>query len=231
MFRVRFNPLPTFAGRRPYRLDRLRRAFVWAATTWFAIVTSGVPLPAGMPIDKFGAPFPCQSHACGCRSAAACWADCCCFTPEQKLAWARANGVTPPVGTPTFDPDAKAREPEEEAPPAKRSCCAKKAAPSSVASVSKRSCCQAKDADCCEATCPERRDEDAAEAEEDSPRGIVLLEAMKCRGVASSWTGTGQPFLPVSAIEWLPEVSISAVLPAPQVLFAPGRLRYVGPPG
>lgn len=230
MFRARINPLPTLARRRPFRSDRLRRAFVWAATAWFAIVTSGVPLPAGTPSDKFGAPFPCQSHACGCRSAAACWANCCCFTPEEKLAWARANGVTPPAGTPTFDPDATKAESAEKSSPAKRSCCAKQAAEPTVASVPKRSCCQAKKADCCEATCPEGRDEDAAEAE-DPPRGVVLLEAMKCRGVASSWTGTGQPFLPVSAIEWLPEVSISSILPAPQVPFAPRRLRYVGPPG
>lgn len=230
MFRASLRPLPAFVARRPFRSDRLRCAFVWAATAWFAIVTSGVPLPAGMPSDKFGAPFPCQSHACGCRSASACWADCCCFTPEEKLAWARANGVTPPAGTPTFDSSTNKPEPEENAPPAKRACCAKHAKAPAVASVTKRSCCQAKNAEGCEATCPERRDEEAAETD-DASRGVVLLEAMKCRGVASSWTGTGQPFVAAPAIEWLPEISVSAMLPAPQVSFAPRRLRYVGPPG
>jgi hypothetical protein len=208
----------------------LRRAFVWAATAWFAIVTSGGPLPAGMPGDKIGAPFPCQSHACGCRSAAASWADCCCFTPEQKVAWARANGVTPPAGTPTFDPDAKKSAPEENAPPAKRSCCAKQATAPAVGIPSKRSCCDAKKADCCEAKLPERQDEEAGEAE-DAPRGVVLLEAMKCRGVASSWTGTGQPFVPAPAIEWTPEISVSAILPPPRTALVPRRLCYVGPPG
>lgn len=229
MFRARFGPLPASAACRPFRSDRLRRGFVWAATAWFVIVTSGVPLPAGMPRDKFGAPFPCQSHACGCRSAAACWADCCCFTREQKLAWARANGVTPPVGTPTFDPAAEKQTPEEDAPPSKRSCCAKRAERETIATSPKPSCCQAKRV-ACETTCPERKDEDAGDAENE-PVGVVLLEALKCRGVASSWTGSGQPFVAPLAIEWLPEVLVSAIVPAPEVAHVPRRLCYVGPPG
>ncbi len=42
-------------------------------------------------------PFPCQSRACGCRSAKQCWKKCCCFTNAQKLAWAKANRVQPPA--------------------------------------------------------------------------------------------------------------------------------------
>ncbi|HEV7279567.1 MAG TPA: hypothetical protein VGN57_05085 [Pirellulaceae bacterium] len=208
----------------------MRRAFVWTATAWFAMVTSGVPLPAGMPPDKFGAPFPCQSHACGCRSAAACWADCCCFTHEEKHAWARANGVTPPVGTPTFDPSADRSVAEGKDPPAKRSCCAKKVAPPAVSLPPRRSCCAAKEANCGEASCSERTNEDAAESEK-APAGVVLLQAMKCRGVASSWTGTGQPFVPPLAIEWTQETTVSAVFPSAEPAFASRRLRYVGPPG
>ena len=40
-------------------------------------------------------PFPCQNRPCGCRSAAQCKKKCCCFTDEQKLAWAIRNGVDP----------------------------------------------------------------------------------------------------------------------------------------
>lgn len=233
--------LRAFVARRPFRSDRLRRAFVWAATAWFAIVTSGVPLPAGMPSDKFGAPFPCQSHACGCRSAEACWADCCCFTLEEKLAWARANGVTPPAGTPLFDPEAKESDSADDVPPTKRSCCtkkacAKKAIEPTTVSLSSRSCCSAKKATCCSAARPASQcegdcDGEEAGCSEGEATAIVLLQAMKCRGVATSWTGTGQPFLPVIAIEWTLEVSISALVPAPQATFASCRPRYVGPPG
>jgi hypothetical protein len=56
----------------------------------------GLPLPAaGRPKD--GEPFPCQDHPCGCRTAEQCWRGCCCFTPEQRLAWAKANNIEPPA--------------------------------------------------------------------------------------------------------------------------------------
>jgi hypothetical protein len=37
-------------------------------------------------------PFPCQSRACGCRSAAQCQKKCCCFSRAEKVAWARRQG-------------------------------------------------------------------------------------------------------------------------------------------
>jgi hypothetical protein len=57
----------------------------------------GVPLPAsGRPKDSH-TPFPCQNHACGCVTAEQCWTSCCCFTPEQRWAWALAHHVQPPA--------------------------------------------------------------------------------------------------------------------------------------
>ena len=41
-------------------------------------------------------PFPCQNTPCGCRTAEQCWTTCCCNSPEQRLAWAKRNGVEPP---------------------------------------------------------------------------------------------------------------------------------------
>lgn len=65
-------------------------------------------LPISMPIavpevsedsheKDLSAPFPCQHRRCGCRSATQCWKKCCCFTDTQKVAWAKANRVTPPA--------------------------------------------------------------------------------------------------------------------------------------
>ncbi|HJT78443.1 MAG TPA: hypothetical protein VJ739_14665, partial [Gemmataceae bacterium] len=34
---------------------------------------------------------------CGCQSAEQCWRHCCCYTPEEKLAWAHAHGIEPPA--------------------------------------------------------------------------------------------------------------------------------------
>lgn len=56
-----------------------------------------LPGPAGDVVDKDRtAPFPCQDHPCGCRSAKQCWKNCCCFSNKQKLAWAETHGVSPP---------------------------------------------------------------------------------------------------------------------------------------
>jgi len=65
-----------------------------------SVCASFVPLPVGpaaSPGEKDRSePFPCQDRPCGCRSAQQCWKKCCCFTNEQKLAWAKKNRVKVP---------------------------------------------------------------------------------------------------------------------------------------
>ncbi len=77
------------------RFRRSRQGFALVALMQYALLCTGVtvPLPA-LPIG--GKPFPCQHHNCGCNTAEQCWRSCCCMTPEQRLEWARENGVTPP---------------------------------------------------------------------------------------------------------------------------------------
>jgi len=62
----------------------------------YATTSCGLPIPACASIDH-SQPFPCQNHRCGCTSAEQCWRQCCCFTLEEKMAWAKANGVEPPA--------------------------------------------------------------------------------------------------------------------------------------
>jgi len=54
-----------------------------------------IPLVSFAPhqVKDLSRPFPCQNRPCGCMSAAQCKKKCCCFTDEQKLAWAKRNGV------------------------------------------------------------------------------------------------------------------------------------------
>src|SRR5262249_15950818 len=59
--------------------------------------TIGFPLPPAHSAKDQSQPFPCQDHLCGCHNAEECWRDCCCYSPEEKLAWARAHGVEPPA--------------------------------------------------------------------------------------------------------------------------------------
>jgi hypothetical protein len=55
----------------------------------------GLPLPQSATIES-STPFPCQSHRCGCVSAEQCWRSCCCFSPAERLAWAKQHGVHVP---------------------------------------------------------------------------------------------------------------------------------------
>ena len=71
--------------------------------------------------------FACQSRGCGCRTAQQCWTSCCCFTPSQRIAWAKENGVVPPGYAVVDEPQSK---PEQAAP--KKSCCAGKTVASGV---------------------------------------------------------------------------------------------------
>ena len=69
-------------------------------TTGLLFVTApnifGIPLPSSKAKDTT-IPFPCQHHACGCLTAEQCWKDCCCFSPKERLAWAREHGVQAPA--------------------------------------------------------------------------------------------------------------------------------------
>jgi hypothetical protein len=78
---------------------RLRDAIVVLTLFSHLMVTLGFPLPASTATKAKDAsrPFPCQNRPCGCLTADECWkGDCCCFTLEEKLAWADANGIEPP---------------------------------------------------------------------------------------------------------------------------------------
>ena len=86
-----FVSLSSKAARRAMR-------FLVAAAILCALALAffGLPLPRQGEKDR-STPFPCQDRPCGCLDAASCWKECCCFTHEQKLAWAKKNGVTPPA--------------------------------------------------------------------------------------------------------------------------------------
>lgn len=61
---------------------------------WCAI---WLPVPqVSSPEKDRSKPYPCMDRPCGCASAGQCWKQCCCFTNQQKLAWAESNGVTVP---------------------------------------------------------------------------------------------------------------------------------------
>src|SRR5713101_8440730 len=84
------------AGRKKHW--RLRTGKLWAALALVSFTLSGIgfPLPTENLKDQT-VPFPCQDHACGCQSAEQCWRHCCCFSVQERWAWAKTHHVEPPA--------------------------------------------------------------------------------------------------------------------------------------
>ncbi|HTU89291.1 MAG TPA: hypothetical protein VMF69_04265, partial [Gemmataceae bacterium] len=59
-----------------------------------AYLLAALEIPLPIFVHKISSqPFPCQDHPCGCQTAEQCWSHCCCFTPEERWAWAQAHNV------------------------------------------------------------------------------------------------------------------------------------------
>jgi len=73
----------------------VRSSAAMALIVAYLAAAIGIPLPVRVDKDR-SRPFPCQDHACGCQNAEQCWHQCCCYSPEEKLVWARAHHIEPP---------------------------------------------------------------------------------------------------------------------------------------
>jgi hypothetical protein len=90
------------------------RLTTWCAVWGYVLLASGLPLPFGavQPVGGGAAseaagkrlaakdrsrPFPCMDKPCGCATAEQCFSSCCCHTPAERLAWAKAHRVEPAV--------------------------------------------------------------------------------------------------------------------------------------
>lgn len=161
----------------------LRRATIWLATVGYAVVVSGLPLPLGgmLPASPESAaakrlagkdrsrPFPCMDKPCGCATAEQCFSNCCCNTPTELLAWAKAHRVEPGLIA------ALARRAAAAETPAPTSCCAVK-----------------RQAACCTEPPVEAPHQPADSAAEPvSRRTVVLSSMLACGGIVSQWLAIG----------------------------------------
>jgi len=75
---------------------RLRRPLAWLLIVQQLVAGAGISLPCPAAAAASAERYPCEHCGCGCRSAVQCWTCCDCFTFEEKVAWARRNGVPVP---------------------------------------------------------------------------------------------------------------------------------------
>jgi hypothetical protein len=189
-----------------HRLPFIHRITAWMALVGYALVASGLPLPLGaaspaasnspaakrLAVKDRSRPFPCMDKPCGCATAEQCFSNCCCNTPAELMAWAKANRVDPAVIV------ALKRRAAASAVSVKRSCCGPKA---------ETSCCEwpasapaaIDEADVCSdyrslAANPEWPDDGEDHREKSWPvsEKVVVLRAMlACGGIVAQWSAIG----------------------------------------
>lgn len=204
----------------------MQRVTAWVMLGLYGLIASGLPLPMAMPPAGSAAarkiagkdrstPFPCMDKACGCDTAERCFTNCCCHTPAETLAWARARGIEASV----IDALTRRVAAAAPAPQAAGSCCAAKAK-----QQAEPSCCAAAedpaavadsaaidDAVCSDyrslaADARDRAAEDttpvapAGDREDEAPvRGTVTLRAMlACSGIMAELAALGASLPPPS---------------------------------
>ncbi len=190
----------------------------------YLLVALEIPLPVFVHKDS-SQPFPCQDHACGCQSAEQCWRSCCCFTAEERWAWARAHDVQPPAYAekPAERPAAQGwntvkkrfhslsggRQPPE-------SCVSRGADAPRSAGLAK-SCCgaEAKHAACCQPAADQSAK--SSPPKSDRFRWITTMAAWRCQGYSTLWVSAGAVLLVPPLAAWTPDWTPPARLRLPSV--------------
>jgi hypothetical protein len=172
----------------------------------YLATASGVPLPLVEDKDR-STPFPCMDHACGCRNAEECWRHCCCFTPEEKWAWARSRGIEPPAYA--ARPADSDRHDNSlcnlcESPTAEAAACPH-------CGQRKGACCAGKARQaCCTTSQPTA---DSGSRSGTGGRGwVVGLTALRCHGQSTVWVATGSVIPPSPALVWSPHAPLDSTL-------------------
>jgi len=216
----------------------LRRVITWSAVIGYGLVVSGLPLPLGFdpPASSHAAkrlaghaakrlagkdratPFPCMDKPCGCATAEQCFTNCCCHTPAETLAWARANKVDP--GVIATLQRRVALTPQRTA----ANCCEA----TSCCAV-KKSCCEAA-ATCGEAAALPVANEPAEPSDgPDSSKGISLRAMLACGGIVAEWFSCGAS-LPPPAVGLVTGLDLIETLPCLNESASPLRAAPDSPP-
>lgn len=207
--------------RHKLRLPAWRHLIAVTALGSYLAVAGGIPLPAPSvshnTASRDSRPFPCQQHRCGCRTAEQCWQHCCCFSPAERRAWARAHGVEAEAAA----AELMVADESSTATPANASL----AAHDRTASTNATACCTAdvhgKSAGCCDHQHDHKHDQvhgcghdhrheqGACDAEPaDAAGGVIGFHALGCRGLSTFWVSCG-------AVAPLPPPVPAVAQPAP----------------
>ena len=247
-----------------HRNAAIHRFVTWFSLTGYVLVASGLPLPLGavapgsaspavekrLAVKDRSTPYPCMDRPCGCVTAEQCFANCCCNTPAETLAWAKAHKVEPAVIAAL---QRRAAAPAEKTTVAS-SCCSVKKQTSCCSTPSVPACCDeaesvagsvslagmaiCSDYESLAAMSDERQETEAdaaqateaADIEPVSLHTVVLKSMLACGGIVSQWLSVGgapPPPVVVAVVSAAPLVE--AILPGDAV-FSCDRAAPDAPP-
>jgi hypothetical protein len=196
-------------------------------------VASGVPLPLGAGSGKGdprsamrlaakdrSQPFPCMDKPCGCATAEQCFTTCCCNTPAETLAWARAHRVEPNLLVALERRVAAAggrHGREQETGRSAGSCCGLKRRPESATCLSQpasaaeaSACCSAEQEDL---PSPAPPPESPVDDDRGQPpiRTVTLRAMLACGGIVAQWCGCAASLPPPRSTAALPFRIVAAI--------------------
>ncbi len=184
-------------------------------------------------------PYPCQGGLCGCRTARQCWTSCCCRTPAQRTAWAKARNIVPPdyaVLDSVANRDSQSDVQELDRHVSNRDCCkATKHSDDSLKPISNDEqetyCGQSKRvvSKSTEANVADANRKSRAKARSSHPF-VSVIEAAKCQGISFDLTSLNTFISPPSPPElsWTSPVR-ERLLPKSYVFTSPA-LKVPHPP-
>lgn len=176
-------------------LNSSRRICVGLMLVSYLLTVTGFPVRASTS-KHGGQPFPCQDHDCGCVSAEQCWTNCCCFSREQHVVWAKEHNVQPPAYALLSDP-----EPADADKPACAHCRESKV--DDVADASDHDHHSTGSVDHC---CQKHQGSTNLETHEQPAgkiRWLVSVNALNCRGLSTVWVAVGSIAPPPSPLAWV----------------------------
>ena len=205
---------------RQIRLSNPSTRSAIALLALLAICCGSVPIPLGIlyrDAKDLSQPFPCQHCGCGCKSAEQCWISCCCFTPSEKLAWAKRNGITPPAYA-AKDSGSLGETTSSCASNAQPGC--SKCVAASIAAKSEAVACSKCDKKCDKAEevrpacCADKAPSDCTKAAtievkaaKSESQLVLSIMALKCQGAANLFTNLHWAIVDrVDSNDWLAEL-------------------------
>jgi hypothetical protein len=184
-----------------------RRITACVALVCYLATAVGFPVPSPQAKDR-GQPFPCQDHPCGCQTAEQCWRHCCCFSPQERLAWAEAQRIEPPsyVERPAANGWHIARSRDRTGVGEERSGCTNcRSRPTCQVCLplARKNCCGNREdvVPCCSQESARGRESARPKPPARIP-WVLGVAGLRCQGVTTLWVSIGAVLPPPTPLEW-----------------------------